>query len=65
MNAYTWYDETCYNLDNVPTVNPSTIDTALLILHDWSQFISLEPVSYTHLDVYKRQVQADIQLPYY
>lgn len=43
MNAYTWYDETCYNLDNVPTVNPSTIDTALLILHDWSQFISLEP----------------------
>ena len=43
LNAYTSYDETCYNLDNVPTANPATIDTALLILHDWSQFISLEP----------------------
>lgn len=43
MNAYTAHDETCYNLDNVPTVKPGTVDTALLILHDWSQFISLEP----------------------
>ena len=35
LNAYTSYEETCYNLDNVPTANPATIDTALLILHDW------------------------------
>lgn len=43
LNAYTSYDETCYNLDNVPTANPATIDTALLVMHDWSQFISLDP----------------------
>ena len=41
LNAYTSYDETCYNLDNVPTANPATIDTALLILHDWSSAINL------------------------
>ena len=23
LNAYTSYDETCYNLDNVPTANPA------------------------------------------
>lgn len=42
INAYTSFDETVYNLDNVPTTNPSVIDSALLILHDWSGFISLE-----------------------
>ena len=42
LNAYTSYDETCYNLDNVPTANPATIDTALLILHDWSNYILLK-----------------------
>lgn len=43
LNAYTSFDETCYNLDNVPTTNPGVIDTALLILHDWSHFITLDP----------------------
>lgn len=43
LNAFTAHDITCYNLDNVPTLKPGTIDTALLILHDWSQSISLEP----------------------
>ncbi|MDO4461567.1 MAG: insulinase family protein [Bacteroidia bacterium] len=42
INAYTSFDETVYNLDNVPTTNPSVIDSALLVLHDWSGFISLE-----------------------
>lgn len=42
INAYTSLDETVYNLKSVPTFRPSIVDTALLILHDWSGFISLE-----------------------
>jgi zinc protease len=42
INAYTWFDETVYNLSNVPVEErPDLIDTSLLILHDWSDFISL------------------------
>lgn len=43
VNAFTMHDITCYNLTNVPTLNPGVIDTALLVLHDWSQSISLLP----------------------
>lgn len=43
INAYTSTDETVYNLDNVPTTDPVVVDSALLVLHDWSGFISLEP----------------------
>ena len=42
INAYTSLDETVYNLSNVPTTNPNVIDSALLVLHDWSSFIALE-----------------------
>ncbi len=42
LNAYTMHDITCYNLSNVPTTRQGIIDSALLILHDWSNFISLE-----------------------
>ncbi len=41
INAYTSLDETVYNLSDVPTVRESVIDSALLVLHDWSGFISL------------------------
>lgn len=41
INAYTSLDETVYNLKSVPTIRPGIVDTALLILHDWSGFISL------------------------
>lgn len=41
INAYTSLDETVYNLSNVPVTRPSIVDSALLILHDWSGFISL------------------------
>src|SRR5690606_38666307 len=34
INAYTSFDETVYNLNNVPTT-PELIDTALLVLYDW------------------------------
>ena len=41
INAYTSLDETVYNLSDVPTTRESIIDSALLVLHDWSGFISL------------------------
>ena len=42
INAHTALDETVYNLSDVPTVRDGIIDSALLVLHDWSGFISLE-----------------------
>lgn len=42
INAYTSLDETVYNLSDVPTLQEGVIDSALLVLHDWSGFISLE-----------------------
>jgi len=42
INAGTSLDETVYNLSDVPTVREGVIDTALLVLHDWSGFLSLE-----------------------
>jgi zinc protease len=42
INAYTSYDQTVYNLSNVPSDNPFLVDTCLLILNDWSHFLSLE-----------------------
>ncbi|MDD3321500.1 MAG: insulinase family protein [Paludibacter sp.] len=41
INAYTSLDETVYNLSNVPTVSEGIIDSALLVLHDWSGSLSL------------------------
>lgn len=41
INAYTSLDETVYNLSDVPTTRQSVIDSALLVLHDWSGFITL------------------------
>lgn len=42
VNAYTSFDETVYNLSNVPITRSGILDSCLLILHDWSGFISLE-----------------------
>ncbi len=42
INAYTSIDETVYNLDAVPTYRQGIIDTALMVLHDWSCYLSLE-----------------------
>lgn len=43
LNAYTAVDETVYNIDNVPTAREATIDSVLLILHDWSHNLTLDP----------------------
>jgi len=42
INAYTSLDETVYNLSEVPTTRGVVIDSALLVLHDWSSFLLLE-----------------------
>ena len=42
INAYTSLDETVYNLESVPTTDKAIVDSAILVLHDWSGFISLE-----------------------
>ncbi|MGQ7944147.1 M16 family metallopeptidase [Flavobacterium sp. WC2509] len=41
INAYTGTDETVYNLDNIPSQDGGVVDTCLLVLHDWSNFLSL------------------------
>ncbi|GAA4234628.1 insulinase family protein [Postechiella marina] len=40
INAYTSFDETVYNVNNVPTT-PRLTDIGLQILHDWSNYLLL------------------------
>lgn len=40
INAYTSFDETVYNIDNIPTT-PELIDTGLQVLKDWSNYLLL------------------------
>lgn len=42
INAYTAHNETVYNLSSVPTNDPALLDTCLLILHDWSYYLTLD-----------------------
>ncbi len=42
INAGTNFDETVYNLSDVPVDKPGLIDTCLIILADWSDFITLD-----------------------
>ena len=42
INAYTSFDETVYNISNVPTQNQNLIDSCILVLYDWSCGITLE-----------------------
>lgn len=36
INAYTAYDETVYNISNVPADNRTLLDSCMYVLHDWS-----------------------------
>ena len=42
LNAYTSFDETVYNINNVNVETVGAIDSCLLILHDWSHDLLLE-----------------------
>ena len=44
VNASTGVEETQYMLNNIPLVRQSVIDTCLLILHDYSHFVTNDPV---------------------
>jgi len=41
INAYTDYGETVYNLSDIPVKNEGLIDTCLLVLNDWADFLTL------------------------
>ncbi|MCQ2347213.1 MAG: insulinase family protein [Paludibacteraceae bacterium] len=43
INAYTAIDETVYRLSDVPTYREGIIDSALLVMHDWSCGLLLQP----------------------
>ena len=42
LNAYTSTDETVYNICKAPTARPSTVDSCLMILRDWSCALLLD-----------------------
>lgn len=42
LNASTSFDETVYKLMDIPLTRPGITDTALLVLHDWSGFLTLD-----------------------
>lgn len=41
LNAYTTQSETVYNISSVPVTDEALIDTCLLVLHDWSYYLTL------------------------
>ena len=43
LNAFTSWDLTQYYMTDVPVARESVVDSTLLILHDWSHYISLMP----------------------
>ena len=44
INAYTSFDETVYNMNNIP-VKDGLIDTCLTVLKDWSNYLLLTDVA--------------------
>lgn len=43
FNAMTGYDETVYHIDRVSTADAAVVDSCLLVLRDWSGFLTLLP----------------------
>ena len=41
INAYTAFTETVYNLSDVPVKHAGLVDSCLLVLHDWSHYLTL------------------------
>ncbi len=44
VNASTGVEQTIYLLNNIPLVRPTVVDTCLLIMHDYSHFVTCDPV---------------------
>jgi zinc protease len=43
LNAFTSWDLTQYYMEDVPVARESVVDSTLMVLHDWSHFITLDP----------------------
>lgn len=43
INASTGFEVTQYMLNNIPVVRQSIVDSCLLVLHDWSGFVTCDP----------------------
>ena len=43
INASTGFEQTQYMLNNIPIVRESVIDSCLLVLHDYSHFVTCDP----------------------
>ena len=43
INASTGFEETKYMLNNIPIVRESIIDSCLLVMHDYSHFVTCDP----------------------
>lgn len=56
VNAYTDYEETVYNIDNVPTDNVHLMDSVLLALRDWSCDLLLEDAE---IDAERKVIQEE------
>ena len=56
VNAYTDYEETVYNIDNVPTDNQALMDSVLLALRDWSCDLLLEDAE---IDAERKVIQEE------
>ena len=44
INASTGFEQTQYMLNNIPIARESVIDSCLLVLHDYSHFVTCDPV---------------------
>ena len=43
INASTGFEVTQYMLNNIPVVRESIVDSCLLVLHDWSGYVTCDP----------------------
>ena len=43
VNASTGVEQTIYMLNNIPLIRPTVVDSCLLIMHDYSHFVTCDP----------------------
>ncbi|MCQ2181931.1 MAG: insulinase family protein [Bacteroidales bacterium] len=43
INAGTGVEQTIYMLNNIPLIRPTVVDSCLLIMHDYSHFVTCDP----------------------
>ena len=59
LNAGTSWDYTQYLIKDVPVARQGVIDTAMLILHDWSHFITLD---HSEIDKERGVIQEELRM---